>query len=342
MKFRAGLAAALLFAVLAGAGNTAAPARTGNIENGSVWHDTAGNEIWCNGGQMLFEGGKYYWIGYDTGPKHPWRIKLYSSTDLVDWTFLNDVMREEDFTPRFTWAGRPGLLHNRRTGKYVVIFEAQTRDLFRHRVGYAVCDRIDGRYTLAHAEYPEKDRSTGDQSLYQEGDDAYLVTVLDSPGLKRPINACLAIFKLTPDYLHAGKKLFEGFNCIDTGIRGNEALHIVRVDGTYYLFASDLLWWCSSETQYATAKSLAGPWSKMRPLRTEPHSFASYNTQHDFIITINGTKRTSYVYAGDRYSQWTGVGTGRNIFLPLEFAGGEPVLRWRSSWRPDTVAGEVR
>jgi hypothetical protein len=38
------------------------------IHNDTVWRDTAGNEIWCNGGHMIREGDRFYWVGYDTGP----------------------------------------------------------------------------------------------------------------------------------------------------------------------------------------------------------------------------------------------------------------------------------
>ena len=310
----------------------------GVIENGKVWRDTGGNEIWCNGGQILREGDAFYWVGYDIGPGRPWDIKLYSSPDLTDWKFRGTIIGAKAWGG-IGWKGRPGLAHSRKAGKYVVIFEADSKEWFRHKVGYASCDTIDGDYKFEHAEYPESGRSTGDQSIYQEGDDAYLVTVLDEPGLKQPINISLAIYRLTPDFLHVERKLFEGFDRRTSGNTGREAPHIAKVGDTYYWFASGLVGWNSSDTRYATAGSPAGPWSEMRVLRTDPPSEDSYNTQHDFVIPVAGKDSTTYVYAGDRYSQFTGKGTGRNIFLPLTFEKGEPVLRWRDSWRIDPGAG---
>jgi len=100
------------------------------------------------------------------------------------------------------------------------------------------------------------------------------------------------------------------------------------------------LGWRSSQTMYATATSLAGPWSDLRVLATEPTSPDSFNTQHDFIIPIIGTQKTTYVYVGDRYSQHHGHGIGRNVFLPLVWEGNTPKLRWYSRWRIDTRTGD--
>ncbi len=149
-------------------------ARDGVIQNDSVWRDTAGNEIWCNGGHLIREGGVFYWVGYDTGPGHwPWRINLYSSTNLADWKSENAVIHMEGKFARMGWAGRPAVLHCPTTGKYVIVFEADSPQQWkRHKVGFAVGDRIDSNYELVNTESPEGTRSTGDQSVYQEGEKA--------------------------------------------------------------------------------------------------------------------------------------------------------------------------
>jgi hypothetical protein len=90
---------------------------------------------------------------------------------------------------------------------------------------------------------------------------------------------------------------------------------------------------------FSTATNLAGPWSELKLLRTDPPSPDSYNTQHDFVLTVAGSEVTTHVYVGDRYSQWTQRGSGRNIFLPLVWQGREPVLRWCNTWSIDTATG---
>jgi hypothetical protein len=115
--------------------------------------------------------------------------------------------------------------------------------------------------------------------------------------------------------------------------------HIIPEGGVFYWFSSGLVGWNSSATMYSTATNLAGPWSDLKLLRTDPPSTDSYNTQHDFIVAVAGSAATTYVYVGDRYSQWTKRGLGRNIFLPLVWDEGEPRLRWQKDWRIDVPTG---
>jgi len=320
----------------------------GVIENDTVWHDTSGREIWCNGGHMIRQDGTFYWVGYETAPRRTWNIKLYSSTNLTDWVFENDIVRREGPFAALGWAGRPALLHHRKTGTYVVVFEADGRQWKRHKVGFARCDAIDGRYEFAGYHYPEGNRSTGDQSVYQEGDDGYLVCTMDKDiGGTKYLNQSLAVFRLTPDFLNIERKVFEGFD----NVNGNravvprhqssrEASHIVKVGGVYYWFSSGLEGWKSTQTKYATATSLAGPWSELKVLPADPPSRDSFNTQHDFVIPVTGRETTTYLYVGDRYSQWTRRGVGRNIFLPLVWENGEPLLRWQKDWKIDVATGQ--
>jgi beta-xylosidase len=323
----------------------------GVIRNGTSWRDTAGKEIWSNGGHIIREGDVFYWVGYDTGPRRPCKVNLYSSRNLADWTFESTAMRREGKFAHLGWAGRPALLHCAAAGKYVIVFEADSpRRWRRHKVGFAVCDRIDGRYELVNAQYPEGNRSTGDQSVYQEGDRAYLLATLDRDiDGRKYLNQSLAIFQLSADFQRVERKLFEGFDNVSGNTRvvprdqsSREASHIVKVGETYYWFSSGLVGWSSSATMYATARRLAGPWSDLKVLRTDPASEDSYNTQHDFVPPVAGSEATTHVYAGDRYSQWTRRGTGRNIFLPLVFEGGEPVLRWYGEWTIHPATGRWR
>lgn len=325
-------------------------AQDGFIANGVVWRDTAGEEIWCNGGHMIRQGDTFYWVGYDTAPdRWPWKINLYSSQNLVDWKFENTVIEREGEFGDVNWAGRPGLLSHAATKKYVILFECSTPRWERHRIGFAACDRIDGKYELVNVQAAEEGRSTGDQSVYQEGDKAYLVVTMDSDVAGRKyLNTSLAIFELSPDFQRIERKVFEGFENVSGDKKvvprdqsSREASHIIKVADTYYWFTSALVGWNSSATTWATAHDLAGPWTELRPVRTDPPSNDSYNTQHDFVVPIVGSQTTSYLYAGDRYSQYTEVGTGRNIFLPLAIEDGVPVLRWHDRWRIDLASGRI-
>ena len=309
---------------------------------------TDGNEIWCNGGQMIKEEETFYWVGYETKPGVGFRnIKLYSSTNLAYWKFESNIVKREGPFSILGWAKRPGLLHYQTTRQYVLIFEADSRQWERHKVGFACCDTINGSYKFVRYLYPEGNRSTGDQSVYQEGDDGYPVCTLDKIiNDKRYLNQNLVIFKLAPDYLGIEAKIYEGFDNVNGNLSvyprhhtSREASHIIKVNDTYYWFSSGLEGWKSTATKYATAKSLSGPWSELNVLATEPASRDSYNTQHDFTIPVIGSETTIYVYVCDRYSQHHGQGVGRNVFLPLVWDNDRPKLKWVRTWTLDTATG---
>jgi hypothetical protein len=324
-------------------------AQENTVRNDTVWHDTSGQEIWCNGGHLVCLDGQFHWIGYDTGPQRPWKINLYTSDNLVDWQFRSTLLRQQGDFAQFGWAGRPALLRHPGSGHFVIIFEADSpRQWPRHKVGFAVSQSLDGPYRLAHVQWADGTRSTGDQSVYQEGDQAYLLATLDRDiAGKKYMNQSLAIFELSSDFLRIEHKLFEGFDNVSGDPKrvprehsSREAPHIIRVGETYYWFSSALVGWNSSATMYATATELTGPWSELQLLHTDPPSPDSYNTQHDFVLPVVGSQRTTYVYVGDRYSQWTGRGPGRNIFLPLEFTAGTPTLLGLTQWTIDTRTGQ--
>ena len=130
--------------------------------------------------------------------------------------------------------------------------------------------------------------------------------------------------------------MFEGFdnvsgdrNRVPRDHSSREASHIINVGGVYSWFSSALVGWNSSATMFSTATNLAGPWSQ---LEASAHRTAlagdSFNTQHHFVLTVAGSEVTTHVYVGDRYSQWTQRGTGRQHLPAFGLASaGEPVLR---------------
>ena len=45
------------------------------------------------------------------------------------------------------------------------------------------------------------------------------------------------------------------------------------------------------------------------------------------------------LWGGDRWSQRTKLGIGKNVWLPLQWKGGQPLLKWYSTWNVDAAAG---
>ena len=64
-----------------------------------------------------------------------------------------------------------------------------------------------------------------------------------------------------------------------------------------------------------------------------------FNAQTDFLFEVKGTAGSFVLWGGDRWSQRTKKGIGKNIWLPLQWKAEEPQLKWFSNWNVDSSAG---
>jgi len=152
----------------------------------------------------------------------------------------------------------------------------------------------------------------------------------------------LAIAELSPDFSRIGRMV-----ALIKDVK-LEAPSLFKRNGKYFFFASHVNWWYSSGTVWSSAERLEGPWSPFKPLlspRPVEHPMArqmlrdSYNTQHDFVFRVSGSKGEFNLYCADRWTQFSGYGRGNNVWLPLEFQGDVPVLDWHQAWWIDVENG---
>jgi hypothetical protein len=330
------------------------------IENDTVWKDTEGNEILCQGGGIYQEDGVFYWIGQEMHKETTFvGLRCYSSKDLKNWTNRGYMLTPGQHPDMVAghWVGRPDVIKNPVTNNYVLVFHYSNRK-GTATIGFAESDTLYGKdYTYKGNHYLPS-HYTNDPATVTFGKDAYVVAALDG-------NSKMGIFKLDPaTYLKIDSVVFTGFN--DSGI---EAPYLIQKDGKYIWFGSSLAGWDSSPSQYAIADSLAGPWtfkkletnpqadtlertgtSYIVPIRKEDKtewvhrpiykSDTSYNSQLDFIVPIQGSEGTTYMYCGDRWSNRTGKGPGRYVWLPLSWEGDVPTLNILKSWTIDTATGK--
>ena len=88
----------------------AAAAQTAGLRNGAIWHDAEGNQIEAHGGTILKIGDVYHWYGASKKlPKDPatglpcgfgcsMHVRLYTSTDLLNWSFVRTVFNASEIT----------------------------------------------------------------------------------------------------------------------------------------------------------------------------------------------------------------------------------------------------
>src|SRR5262249_33481384 len=142
-----------------------------------------------------------------------------------------------------------------------------------------------------------------DLGLFQDTDGTgYLLTEDRANGLR--------IDRLSADYLGVTRSV---------AVLGRfEAPAMVKVGGRYYLLGSHLTGWRTNDNEYTTATSLGGPGSVWRPFA--PRRSKTFNSQTANIITVQGSKGTTYVYAGDRWNP-NDLGPSPLVWLPLSING---------------------
>jgi sucrose-6-phosphate hydrolase SacC (GH32 family) len=210
----------------------------------------------------------YFWFGEERGqalPRNQRAVSCYSSKDLVHWTFRKDV---------FTASGaeipvleRPKVFYNRQTKKFVMYVHYDDANYRLAEVGVATSDKVDGPYTLLKHFRPLNHESRDIGQFIDDDGTAYLIFE------DRPNGWHIA--KLSEDYLNVEKDVC----LIKMPMEGGAMVHY---NGLYYAIGSRLTGWSPNPNQYATAKSLEGPWSAFKDI--VPRQTNTYGSQSTMLL----------------------------------------------------------
>lgn len=277
------------------------------ISNGEMWKDTNGNEVQAHGAGFLQVGDTWYMIGEDrSDPWHP-DVNMYSSKDLVNWTFERKIIENGVTHPELgktRMIERPKLMYCAKTGKYVVWCHWESSNYGASEAGVFYCDSVNGAYKFHWGGRPLGVKSRDCNVFVDDDGTAYFISTIDE-------NRHLGLFKLSDDYLSAVEytELFKW--------KSREAPAIVKVDGMYYMLSSACTGWAPNPCKLACSTSLTSGWSELKELGNK----IAFDTQAASILTIKGSKETSYLYVGDRWQDPT-LPESKTIIFPIDFANG--------------------
>ena len=342
---------------------------------GKPWLDTKGERIQAHGGAVFFEDGVYYWYGENkehTDGKNgvwTWGIKVYSSTDLMNWKnlgFLIPPVLDDPNSPLFPakHLDRPHILKCPATGKYVCWIKISgPSSVFT--VWQA--DRLLGPYSLIEEQYTPGGRAIGDFDLIADEATGKGYLYFDAD------HRSILCMELEPDYLHAANEKAVSYPDLHPPFT-REAPPLFEHEGKKYMLTSGMTGYVPNRSDSAWAQTWDGVFKSIGDPHQDDSSHASFNSQISKIFRIQGTNQ--WIAMADRWlpeypvdarladlftrviasSQdpehyrvtpeerqevYAGnvIETARTeiadyVWLPITWDGNLPRIRWQDRWRP--------
>ncbi|KAH8679683.1 Arabinanase/levansucrase/invertase [Tricladium varicosporioides] len=281
------------------------------IVPGAVWTDTDGNKIDAHGGGIVQRGDTFYWVGQSASKNE---IPLmYSSTDLLNWKNLG-----AQNSLQYLW--RPKIA--KPNGSFWIYGQ-----LDRHIQSMKSTQMVGG-YQLngAAVAIPPNSYTYSDTGMFQDSDGTwYILTSAD--------HNTVQINKINSDG-SIGDKVSQ--------LTGGayEAPGILQVDSTYFLIVSGKTGWRSNPNKVFTSSSIKGPWTGGADIA--PEAEKTYNSQNTFELTIDGSKKKTYIYMGDSWDSKGGP-SSNYIWLPISASSSAKTFKldYHAMWKVDTKTGEV-
>jgi hypothetical protein len=299
------------------------------VHPGAVWRDNRGQQIQAHGGGILPWKGEYYWFGEDrTEENDPERryVACYSSRDLVHWKFRRQVVAladPEHLGPKWILE-RPKVFHNPQTGKFVMYAHLDDGAYKFARVAVLVSDHIDGHYRYLKSFHPLDEESRDIGQFTDDDGKAYLIFE------SRPTKGFF-ITQLSEDYLNVEKKM----SFLEIPLEGGALVHL---GGIYYAIGSHLTGWRPNPNVYATAPTLAGPWTEFKDMA--PPETNTYGSQSTMMLKMVGSQKTTVIYMGDIWRPKT-LWDSRYLWMPLEIGDGNLRLLPPHDWTLNVKTGET-
>ncbi|MFF0007606.1 RICIN domain-containing protein [Streptomyces tibetensis] len=326
------LLSALLVGVL-GLLSAGAPAQAASVTvtNATQFTDTTGAVVHAHGGGVIKVGSYYYWFGENRNPDNTFKaVSVYRSTDLKTWESRGDALTQSSAPElQLAYIERPKVIYNSATGKFVMWMHKENgKDYTEARAAVAVSDTVDGTYTYQGSFRPLNEMSRDDTLFKDDDGTAYFISAANN-------NADLHIYKLSADYTKIDSLVA---NPWPGAFR--EAPALFKRNGVYFMLSSTTSGWNPNQQRYATATSLAGPWTAM----TDVGDATAYGSQTTYVLPVQGTSGTSYLYMGDRWGNSIGgtVNDSQYVWLPLTFPTSRTMnLPWYPQIAIDTAVGTI-
>jgi hypothetical protein len=296
------------------------------VYSGIPWFDDRGSVVSAHGACIVKDKGRYYLFGErhtDTSNAFA-GFNCYSSSDLYNWKFESialPVQPSGKLGPNRV-GERPKVMECPATGEYVMYMHVDTLGYVDQFVGYATSSTITGPYTFqGPLLFNGKPIKKWDMGTFQDMDGIGYVLLHGGD-----------IYKLSSDYQSITEQVNKAME------KGFESPAIFRKDSLYYFLGSGLTGWERNDNYYFTATSLKGPWTK-RGLFA-PEGTLTWNSQTTFVLPIVGSKETTYMFMGDRWSFPKQASAATYVWQPITVSGTSlSIPKYYEAWKINTSTG---
>lgn len=375
------LAACCLLPSLFGSESADSSSPTPAFRPGELWLDTDGVHINAHSAGILYQDNTYWWFGEHkiagrAGNVAHVGVSVYSSRDLYHWKNEGVALSVSDDPAHELAKGciieRPKVLHNPRTGKFVMWFHLEHKGAGYNtaRSGVAVADSVTGPYRFLgsflpnagvwplnvppelqvpltpeeHAKWGNRKYSGGPFAGYPtdifyrlhhaEGQMARDMTLFQDDDGK-----AYHIYSSEQNgTLHISQLSDDYLSPAGRYVRifpggFNEAPALFKHLGKYYLFSSDCSGWKPNPGRLAVADSIFGPWTALgNPCVGTEQQRATTFESQSTFVLPVQGKPGAFIFLADRWRPDNAI-DGRYVWLPVRFAAdGRPYLEWMDSW----------
>jgi hypothetical protein len=302
------------------------PGKMDAIYSGTPWFDQNGNIVSAHGANIVKEEDTFYLFGEaHTDHSNAFAgFNCYSSKDLYNWKFERIALPAQKtgkLGPNRV-GERPKVMKCPKTGEFIMYMHADTLTYKDQFVGYAVSKKIKGPYEFkGPLLFNGKPIKKWDMGTFQDSDGLGYILVHGGE-----------IYKLSDDYKSVTDKVNENITS------GFESPTILKKDGLYYFIGSHLTSWEKNDNYYYTSNSLKGPWTSQGLIA--PEGTLTWNSQCTFVLPIQGTKETTYLFMGDRWSFPKQASAATYVWQPLSISGNSlSIPNYQDTWQIDLLTG---
>ena len=296
-----------------------------------LFHDTDGGVAQLHGIGVQRFGDRWYAYGeIKHGGNLFQGVACYSTQDFASW-HNEGVALPAGEPGSIIGPGRiverPKVMRRPCDGMYVMYLHVDGENDYSYaHIGTAIADRPEGPYDMLST-FQFHGYESRDIGVFQDEDGTGYILSEDRPHGTH-------IYRLSEDYL----SIVEDVTCLrgTDYWAGYESPIMVKRDGVYYWFGSQLTGWDCNDNMFATATDLHGPWSDWKPFT--PDGSKTFQSQCDIIVPLDGAAAggddwhaTRFLYIGDRWNP-DDLGNSELVTLPIAIGDRQATLEWHDEW----------